>query len=110
MMAMPSVFFRARWASSSRNSVRRQVDLGFVASDDGFRAVAEASEKHQHLLGRGILRFVEDDEGVVQRASAHVGQRRDFDRAPFGVLSISSTGSMSWQRVVERAEIGRDFS
>jgi hypothetical protein len=56
-----------------------QVDLRHVAGDHRLGADADAGEEHLHLLGRGVLRFVEDDEGVVQRAAAHVGQRRDFD-------------------------------
>lgn len=31
------------------------------------------------LLDGGILRFIKDDEGFLERASAHVGKRRDFD-------------------------------
>ena len=45
--------------------VRRQINLRFIAGDDGLRAVPEAREEHQHLLGRRVLRLVEDDEGVV---------------------------------------------
>ncbi len=61
--------------------VARQVDLGDVAGDDDLRAEAEAGQEHLHLLGRRVLRLVENDERVVQRAAAHVGQRRDLDRA-----------------------------
>ena len=39
---------------------------------------SRCGEEHLHLLGRGVLRLVEDDEGVVERAPAHEGQRRDL--------------------------------
>ena len=58
------------------------VDLGDVAGDDGLGAEPDAGEEHLHLLGRGVLRLVEDDEAAVERAAAHERQRRDLDRAP----------------------------
>ena len=46
--------------------VARQVDLGDVAGDDHARVEAEPGQEHLHLLGAGVLRLVEDDEGVVE--------------------------------------------
>src|SRR6185437_4678591 len=45
----------------------RQVDLGHVAGHHHPRAEAEPGEEHLHLLGRRVLRLVQDDERVVQR-------------------------------------------
>src|SRR5690242_11762679 len=45
----------------------RQVDLGNVAGHHHPRAEAEPGEEHLHLLGRRVLRLVQDDERVVQR-------------------------------------------
>ena len=45
-----------------------EVDLGDVAGDDDLGAEPEPGEEHLHLLGRGVLRLVEDDERVVERA------------------------------------------
>ncbi len=59
----------------------RQVDLGDVAGHDHLRAEPEAGQEHLHLLGRRVLRLVEDDERVVQRAATHVRERRDLDGA-----------------------------
>src|SRR4051794_5145677 len=59
-----------------------QVDLGDVSGDDHLRPEPKSGQEHLHLLGAGVLRLVEDDEAVVQRAAAHEGQRRDLDRAP----------------------------
>ena len=44
-----------------------QVDLGDVAGDHDLGAEAEPGQEHLHLLGRGVLRLVEDDERVVER-------------------------------------------
>ena len=40
------------------------VDLGDVAGDDDLRPEADAGEEHLHLLGRRVLRLVEDDEAA----------------------------------------------
>src|SRR5215470_17873851 len=42
----------------------RQVDLGHVPRDDDPGAEAEPGQEHFHLLGRGVLRLVQDDERV----------------------------------------------
>src|SRR6202012_1508846 len=55
-----------------------QVNLGHVAGDDHAGAEPQPGQEHLHLLGRGVLRLVQDDERVVQGAAAHVGQRRDL--------------------------------
>ena len=57
----------------------REVDLRHVAGDHGLGAEADARQEHLHLLGRRVLRFVEDDERMVEGASAHVGERRHLD-------------------------------
>ena len=67
----------------------RQVDLRDVAGDHRLGAEADAREEHLHLLGRGVLRLVEDDERVVERAAAHEGERRDLDRAALEELAGS---------------------
>ena len=83
-----------------RRLLARQVDLRHVAGDDDLRAEAEARQEHLHLLGRGVLRLVEDDEAVVQRAAAHERERRDLDRAALDVR----VQLLGVHRVVERVE------
>src|ERR1700744_950795 len=61
-----------------------QVDLGHVTGDDHLGAETEPGQEHFHLLGRSVLSLVQDDERVVQGPAAHVGQRRDLDRARRG--------------------------
>ncbi len=86
-----------------------QVDLGDVAGDDDLRAEPEAGEEHLHLLGRGVLRLVEDDERVVQRAAAHVRERRDLDRAPLHQPDDDLGLEHVVERVVERAQVRVDL-
>ena len=40
-----------------------------IAGNNHFRVEAHARQEHFHLLAGGILRFVENDEAVVQRAA-----------------------------------------
>src|SRR5262249_17927806 len=47
----------------------RQVDLRDVAGDHGLTALTDARQEHSHLRYRGVLRFVEDDEALVQGAA-----------------------------------------
>ena len=65
----------------------RQIDLRHVAVDDHLRTRAQARKKHLELFARRVLRFVEDHEGVGERAAAHVRERRDLDRAALEILS-----------------------
>jgi len=99
------------WRASSRPLClgTREVDLGDVAGHDHARVLAEAGEEHHHLLGRGVLRLVEHDEGAREGAAAHVGERGDLDDALLGqpghVLGIEHVA----ERVVERAKIRQNF-
>ena len=58
-----------------------EIDLGGIAGDDAFGFGSEAGEEHEHLLGGGVLAFVEDDEGAVESTTAHVGEGGDFEDA-----------------------------
>ena len=86
-----------------------QVDLGDVAGDHDLGAEAEPGQEHLHLLGRGVLRLVEDDERVVERAAAHVGQRRDLDRPGREQLGDRLGVEHVVQGVVQRAQVGVDL-
>ena len=70
-----------------------------------FEPKPEPGQEHLHLLGRGVLRLVEDDEGVVERAAAHERDRRDLDRAaldqPRRLLGVHHVV----ERVVERPQV-----
>ena len=86
-----------------------QVHLRDVAGDDHLRPEAESGEEHLHLLGRGVLRLVEDDERVVQRPAAHVRQRCDLDgpggHQPRDRVRVDHVV----KGVVERPQVGVDL-
>lgn len=87
----------------------RQVHLSRVAGHDRLRAEADTRKEHLHLLGRGVLRLVENDERVVQRAAAHVGERRDFDHLALEHLRGLVEAEQIVERVVERAQVRIDL-
>ena len=58
-----------------------QVHLRDIYGDHRLGAKSDARQKHFHLLRRGVLRLVEDDERVVQSAPAHEGKRCHFNLA-----------------------------
>ena len=87
----------------------RDVDLGGVAGDDGLRAEADPGEEHLHLLGRGVLGLVQDDERRVQGAAPHEGQRRHLHRAPLEQLGAGLEPDHVVQGVPQRAEVRVDL-
>lgn len=81
---VPDVFHMLQHAlgiDEAALDMRGKIDLRGIAIDDHLRSVSEACQEHFDLLDGGILRFIKDDEGFLERASAHVGERRDFDLA-----------------------------
>ncbi len=87
----------------------RQVDLARVAGDDHAAVLAEPGEKHLHLHRGRVLRLVENDHCVGQRATAHEGERRDLDLVRLqGALDDAGVHEIG-QRIVDRAQIGIDL-
>jgi hypothetical protein len=82
----------------------REIDLRNIAGDDGLRREADPRQEHLHLFRRRVLRLVENDERVVERAAAHVGKRGDLDRA---ASSAPSSPNPSGRTRRQRGE-GRD--
>ena len=56
-----------------------RVDLRDVAEADDLGARAGARDQRLHLLGRQVLRLVDDQELVDEGAAAHEVQRLDLD-------------------------------
>ena len=84
--AMPSIArSRASASTSPLRALRRQVDLGHVAGDDDLRARPHPRQEHLHLRDGRVLGLVENDERLVQRPAAHVGQRNHLDQVLFRV-------------------------
>jgi hypothetical protein len=80
----------------------RQVDLGRIAGDDHAAVLAKPGEEHLHLHGGGVLRLVENDNGVGQRAAAHESKRRDFDFAGLQRALDDARIHQVIQRVIDR--------
>src|SRR6185503_9033085 len=87
----------------------REIDLRDVAVDHRLGAEADARKEHLHLLGRGVLRLVEDDEGVVEGTAAHVGERRELDRAALEQLAGLLEAHQVVERVVQRPQVRVDL-
>ena len=87
----------------------REVDLRDVAGDHRLGAEADAREEHLHLLGCRVLRLVQDDERMVERAPAHVGERRHFDRRALEELCHLVEAHEVVQRVVQRTKVRIDL-
>src|SRR4028119_712045 len=86
-----------------------QVDLRPVAGYYHLRSEPEARQEHLHLLGGGVLGFIQDDERVVQGPTPHKRQRRDLDYTPLQVpLELGRVHHLV-ERVVERPEVRVDL-
>src|SRR5580698_2295682 len=87
----------------------RQIDLGDIAGDNGLGVETEARQEHLHLLAGGVLGFVQNHEGIVERAAAHESERSNFDDALFEE-AIEFVGlEHVVERVVKRAHVRIDF-
>src|ERR1700677_1481343 len=95
--------------TQARPAGPRQVDLRNIAGDNDFGAESQPSQKHLHLFGGGVLSFVEDDERVVQRSPAHVGQRRNLDHPGRHQLRDHLGIHHVVQGVVERPKVRVDL-
>ena len=56
----------------------RNIYLSCITGDDDLSAKPDSGEKHFHLLGSRVLRFVQNNKTVVQSATTHECQRRYF--------------------------------
>ena len=87
----------------------RQIALGGVSGDDELGIETQARQEHLHLLAGGVLGLVQDHEGIVERAAAHVGERRDLDHPALdksrGLLGIHHVH----ERIEKRADVRVDL-
>src|SRR5450432_113832 len=78
-----------------REAVRGRVDVGVVnlvrvAREDDLRGFPDARDDGLHFVGRQVLRLVDDDELVRDRAAADVRQRLDLDEAHVDELLVGA--------------------
>ena len=69
------------YMSFRNNQKAIEVPNGLRARYDHLTVKAESGQKHLHLFGGGILRFVQNDKRVIQGASTHVCAPRQALRA-----------------------------
>ena len=86
-----------------------QIGLGDVAGHDRLGAEADARQEHLHLLDGGVLGLVEDDEGIIERAAAHEGERRHLDDVALHEARHAIEAHHFVQRVVHRAQVRIDL-
>src|SRR3972149_8760497 len=60
---------------------RRQINLSYIAGDNGLGTVTETGEKHFHLFGSCILGLIKYDEGIIQRPSTHESEGGNLNYA-----------------------------
>src|SRR5690625_4703053 len=89
--------------------VRRQVDLGQITGNHCPGAKTDAGQKHLHLFGGGVLGLIKNDKCVIERAPAHIGQRRHFNHIALGQPGRLVKAKHFIQRVVQRAQIRVHF-
>ena len=83
--------------------------MGHIAGNYGLRAVTEPGQKHFHLFRGGVLRFIKNDESMIERAAAHIGQRRDFNHLALKHAGGFFNTEQVIKRVVERAQVRVDL-
>ena len=65
----------------------------------------EAGQNHFHLLRRGVLRFIQNDERTVQGTPPHVRQRRHFNGTPFQIFLRCIAAQHIKQRIIQRTQV-----
>ena len=87
----------------------RQVDLRHVARHDEARVAPHTRKEHLELRDGRVLRFVQNHEGVVERAAAHERERSDLHRPVLHEAAELRGGDHIVQRVVQRLQIRIEF-
>src|SRR4029077_2737242 len=80
-----------------------KIRLRHIAGHDCLGAETNAGKKHLHLLDGGVLRLIEDDERVIERAASHESQRRDLDHVALYEARYPVEPHHLVKRVVHRA-------
>src|SRR5437660_165502 len=86
-----------------------QIDLGDIAGDDALRVEPHAGDKHLHLFGGRVLRLVENDEGVIERAPAHESNGSNFNDVLFQIAVYLLRVEQIVERIVEGPQIRVNF-
>src|SRR6516225_97320 len=82
-----------------------EIALIGVAGDHHRRVPTQPRQYHLDLSLGAVLRLVDDDEGIIQRAAAHKPDWGDLDGSLGHQLLDAPAAEPLVQRVVERAQI-----
>ena len=83
----------------------RQIDLRHIPSNHGFAAITKPRQKHLHLLAGGVLRLIQNDKRVVERASPHKCQRCNFYLPTIHQQLRALHIQQITQRIVQRPQV-----
>ena len=83
--------------------------MGGITGDHHLGVETLTRQNHLHLFRRCVLRFVENDEAIVQRAAAHEGDRCDFDRVALQQFLDLFRLDHFVERIVKRAYVRIDL-
>ena len=87
----------------------RQVNLCAVAGYNHLGVPPHTCEKHLDLCGSGVLRFIEDYHGIVERPATHEGQRRNLYDVSSHILLQFGRKNHLFQCIIEGLEIRIDL-
>ena len=69
----------------------------------------QAREKHLHLFRRGVLRFIQNDKGIVQGTAPHKRQGSHFDVSALNQAIRSIHVHHGVQGIIQRTQIRMDL-
>ena len=98
----------AKYLDGNRKSAllsRGQVGLCQISRYHCFGVEAKTGKEHLHLLGRCVLRLIEDYEAIVKCPSSHISQRGYFYSTLFKMPLIVFRSHHLVHSVVQGAEI-----
>ena len=85
--------------------IKGKVLLRQVSGDDHSGAETDSRQEHLHLSRGRILRFIQDDKRIVERAAAHISKRCNLDRTLLGILGVTLRPHDLIERIVQRTKI-----
>ena len=85
--------------------ISRKVDLAGIPVDNHLGIKTKTGQKHLHLHDGGILRFIENDKGIVQGPPPHIGQRRYLDNLALHHPSCLVLPQDLVKSIIDRTEI-----
>ena len=94
----------------TRCGIPGKVLLGCISCDDHLGTEADPGQEHLHLGRCGILCLIQDDEGIIQCTSPHIGKRGNLDEPLLHVFGKAVCAHDLIQCVIKRTQIGIDLA